>query len=210
MVGKTISHYKILEKIGEGGMGIVYKAEDLKLKRTIALKFLPPHALGSDDEKTRFLHEAQAAAAIEHPNIATVYEIDEVEEQIFIAMAYVEGESLKEKIEKGPVKLAETINLAIQIAEGLKEAHEKNVTHRDIKPANIMITAKGQVKILDFGLAKLSGKTRLTKENTTLGTTAYMSTNQAQVHEVDHQSEICSQLVVLYQMTSGELTFTGT
>ena len=209
MVGKTISHYKILEKIGEGGMGIVYKAEDLKLKRTIALKFLPPHALGSDDEKTRFLHEAQAAAAIEHPNIATVYEIDEVEEQIFIAMAYVEGESLKEKIEKGPVKLAETINLAIQIAEGLKEAHEKNVTHRDIKPANIMITAKGQVKILDFGLAKLSGKTRLTKENTTLGTTAYMSTEQAQGDEVDHRSDIWSLGVVLYEMISGQLPFKG-
>ncbi|MCK4775232.1 MAG: serine/threonine protein kinase, partial [Candidatus Krumholzibacteria bacterium] len=140
MIGKTISHYKILEKLGEGGMGVVYKAEDTKLKRTVALKFLSSQSIGTPDEKTRFVHEAQAAAALEHPNICTVYEIDEVEGQTFIAMAYVDGQSLREKTEPGPLKLEEALSVAIDVAQGLQEAHEKDIVHRDIKSANVMVT----------------------------------------------------------------------
>ena len=209
MIGKTISHYKIVEKIGEGGMGVVYKAEDTKLKRAVALKFLPAHALDSDDEKKRFLHEAQAAASIEHPNISSVYEIDEAEGRTFISMPYIEGESLKDKIKKGPLKLQEIIDLAAQMAGGLQEAHEKKIVHRDIKPANIMVTPKGQIKIMDFGLAKLSGRTKLTKEQTTLGTISYMSPEQAQGEKVDHRSDIWSLGVVIYEMITGQLPFKG-
>ncbi|MGH7602270.1 MAG: serine/threonine-protein kinase, partial [bacterium] len=180
MIGQTISHYKILAKLGEGGMGVVYKAEDTKLKRIVALKFLPSSIMASEVEKTRFVHEAQAAAALNHPNICTIYEIDEVDGQAFIAMEFVEGQSLKEKIASGPAlplkstegkagQVANVIDLAIQIAEGLQAAHEKVITHRDIKPANVMITTKGQAKIMDFGLAKLAGRTVVTKEGTILG-----------------------------------------
>jgi serine/threonine protein kinase len=165
MVGKTNSHYKILEKLGESGMGVVYKAEDLKLKRIVALKFLSANTLGSAEEKRRFLREAQAAAALNHPNICTIYEIDEVDGQVFIAMEYIKGQSLQEKIKSGPLKIDEAIKLAMQVADGLQAAHEKGITHRDIKSANIMITEKDQAKIMDFGLAKLAqGGTLLTKE----------------------------------------------
>ncbi|UCD20246.1 MAG: serine/threonine protein kinase, partial [candidate division WOR-3 bacterium] len=173
MIGKTISHYKILEELGRGGMGVVYKAEDTKLKRTVALKFLTPQALGTEDEKTRFIHEAQAAAALNHPNICTVYEIDESEGRSFIAMEYIEGRSLKDIIASGPMKLEEAQRIAIQIAGGLHAAHQSQVVHRDIKPANIMITGERRVKIMDFGLAKSPGRTQLTREGTTLGTVAY-------------------------------------
>ena len=147
MIGKTISHYRILEKLGEGGMGVVYKGEDTKLKRTVALKFLTPQIVGSEEEKTRFVHEAQTTAALDHPNICTAYEIDEADGQPFIAMGYVEGQSLKQKIEAGPLKLDEALDIVIQVAEGLRAAHEKGIVHRDIKSANIMVTTKGQVKI---------------------------------------------------------------
>ncbi len=141
MIGKTISHYKILEKLGEGGMGVVYKAEDTKLDRFVALKFLPRHLSQSEEEKQRFIHEAKAASALDHPNICTIHEIDETEDgQMFIAMACYEGESLKEKIERGPLQIEETIDIAIQIAQGLTKAHSKEIVHRDIKPANILIT----------------------------------------------------------------------
>ncbi len=153
MIGKTISHYKILEKLGEGGMGVVYKAEDTKLKRTVALKFLSSQSLGTQDEKTRFVHEAQAAATLDHPNICTVYEIDEAKGQTFIAMAYVDGQSLREKTQSGPFKLEEALSLTNDVAQGLQEAHEKGIVHRDIKSGNIMVTEKGQGKITDFGLA---------------------------------------------------------
>src|SRR5574341_262118 len=146
MLGKTISHYKIIEKLGAGGMGVVYKAEDTKLKRTVALKFLPSSIMASEAEKTRFIHEAQAAAALNHPNICTIYEINEIDGQAFIAMEFVEGQSLKEKIAAGPLKLDEALGIAMQAAEGLQAAHEKQITHRDIKPANIMLTTKGQAK----------------------------------------------------------------
>jgi len=209
MTGKTITHYKILEKLGEGGMGVVYKAEDLKLKRIVALKFLPSSIMASEAEKTRFSHEAQAAAALNHPNICTIYEIDEVDGQAFIAMEFIEGQSLKEKVASGMLQVASVIDIAMQVAEGLQAAHEKQITHRDIKPANIMLTTKGQVKIMDFGLAKLAGRSALTKEGTTLGTVAYMSPEQARGETVDHRADIWSFGVVLYEMITGQLPFKG-
>jgi len=163
MIGQTISHYKILEKLGEGGMGVVYKAEDTRLKRIVALKFLPSSIIASEREKARFIYEAQAAAALNHPNICTIYEIDEVEGQAFIAMEFIEGQSLKDKVNSNQLSVNSVVEIAIQVAEGLQAAHEKQITHRDIKPANIMLTPKGQVKIMDFGLAKLAGRSALTK-----------------------------------------------
>jgi len=209
MIGKTISHYKILEKLGEGGMGVVYKAEDTKLRRTVALKFLSPQALGTEDEKARFIHEAQAAAALNHPNICTIHEIDETEGQSFIAMEYIEGQSLKGIIESGPLKLEEAQNIAMQIAEGLHEAHRRQIVHRDIKPANIMITGEGRVKIMDFGLAKSPGRTHLTREGTTLGTVAYMSPEQGRGEAVDSRTDIWSLGVIVYEMVTGQLPFKG-
>jgi pentatricopeptide repeat protein len=210
MIGKTISHYKIIEKLGEGGMGVVYKAEDLKLKRIVALKFLPADLTRDPEAKERFIQEAQTASALDHPNICTIFEIDETEDgQIFITMAYYEGETLKKKIERGPLKLDEAIDIAIQVAQGLSRAHESDIIHRDIKPANIMITDRGEVKIVDFGLAKLAGQTKITKTGTTLGTVAYMSPEQARGEEVDHRTDIWSLGVVLYEMVTGQLPFRG-
>jgi len=210
MIGKTISHYKILEKLGEGGMGVVYKARDTKLDRSVALKFLPQHLSQADEEKKRFIHEAKAASALDHPNICTIYEIDETEDgQMFIAMACYEGESLKEKIERGPLPLDEVIDIAIQVARGLDKAHSKKIIHRDVKPANILITEDGQVKIVDFGLAKLAGRTMLTKEGTTLGTVAYMSPEQAQGAKLDHRTDIWAFGAVVYEMVTGQQPFKG-
>jgi len=209
MIGKTISHYKILSKLGEGGMGVVYKAQDKKLDRLVSLKFLPPHLLGSEEEKTRFIHEAKAAASLNHNNICTVYEIDKFHGQTFIAMEYIEGESLKEKIEKGPLKIEEAIGIAIQISQGLNKAHEQGIIHRDIKSANILISKDNVVKITDFGLAKLSGRTQLTKSGSTLGTASYMSPEQTKGEEVDHRTDMWSVGVVLYEMITGQLPFKG-
>jgi Tol biopolymer transport system component/predicted Ser/Thr protein kinase len=209
MIGKTISHYKILEKLGEGGMGVVYKAEDSKLARTVALKFLLPQALGSEEERSRFIHEARSAASLSHPNICTVHEIDEANAQTFIAMEYIEGESLRDKIESGPLKLKEAIEIATQIAGGLAEAHQKGIVHRDVKPANIMITAKGQAKVMDFGIAKSSSRTMMTKEGTTLGTVAYMSPEQVRGDAVDGRSDIWSVGALLYEMVTGVQAFKG-
>ncbi len=209
MIGKSISHYKILEKLGEGGMGVVYKAEDTKLRRTVALKFLSFQVLGTEDEKARFVHEAQAAAALNHPNICTIHEIDEAEGQTFIAMEYIEGQSLKGLIESGPLKVEEARNIAMQIMEGLQEAHRRGIVHRDIKPANILITGEGRVKIMDFGLAKSPGRTQLTREGTTLGTVAYMSPEQVMGKEVDNRTDIWSFGVILYEMISGQRPFKG-
>jgi serine/threonine protein kinase/tetratricopeptide (TPR) repeat protein len=209
MIGKTISHYKIVEKLGEGGMGVVYRAQDTKLDRTVALKFLPPELIRDSEAKTRFIHEAKAAAALSHPNICTVHEIDEREEQIFIATECIEGETLKEKIASGPMKIDEALSVVTQVAEGLQEAHEKGIVHRDIKSANIMVTPKGQAKIMDFGLAKLAGGTNLTKTGTTVGTIAYMSPEQARGEAVDHRSDLWSFGVVVFEMVSGQLPFKG-
>jgi len=207
MIGETISHYKISDKLGEGGMGVVYKAEDTKLHRWVALKFLSPQSLGTEEDKARFVREARAAAALDHPSICTVHEIDEAEGKTFISMAYVDGQSLHEIIKSGPINPDEARNIAIQAGEGLQEAHEKGVIHRDIKSANIMVTGKGRVKIMDFGLAKLSGRTKLTQSMTIMGTVAYMSPEQARGEPVDHRADIWSLGVVLYEMLTGKLPF---
>jgi serine/threonine-protein kinase len=213
MIGKTILHYKILGKLGEGGMGVVYKAEDTKLERVVALKFLPTNTLTGAEEKKRFKREAKAAAALNHPNICHIYAIDEANDQLFIAMEFIEGKSLAEMVAGAyggvPLPLNDAINYASQIATGLQAAHEKDITHRDIKSANIMVTDKGQVKIMDFGLAKLGNRSMLTKEGRTLGTAAYMSPEQARGEAVDHRTDIGSLGVVLYEMISGQLPFRG-
>jgi serine/threonine-protein kinase len=209
MIGKTVSHYRILEKLGEGGMGVVYKAEDTKLKRTVALKFLSPQAVGAGEEKERFVHEARAAASLSHSNICTIHEIDESREHSFIAMEYVEGLSLQDKIDSGPLRLEEALGLAIEMAEGLQEAHEKGIVHRDIKPANVMITPKGRAKIMDFGLAKSERRTLVTQAGTTLGTIAYMSPEQTRGEAVDGRSDIWSLGAVLYEMVTGQRPFKG-
>ncbi|MBN1825595.1 MAG: protein kinase [Candidatus Eisenbacteria bacterium] len=207
MIGETISHYRILDKLGEGGMGVVYKAEDLRLQRTVALKFLSPKALGSDEERSRFIHEARAAAALQHPNICTVHEIDEVEGKAFIAMAFIDGPSLHQRIARGPMTIDEVIDTASQLCQGLQEAHEKGIVHRDIKPANVMVDSKGRIAIMDFGLAKSAARSKLTQESTTLGTVAYMSPEQARGEKVDRRSDIWSLGVVIYQMVTGLLPF---
>lgn len=212
MIGKTILHYKILEKLGEGGMGVVYKAEDTKLKRDVALKFLPSNAIQGKEEKNRFTREAQAAAALNHANIAHIYAIEEHNSQMFIAMEFIEGKSLEEIVgAKGgsPMKIEQAIEYATQIAGGLQTAHEKGIIHRDIKSANIMVTDKGVVKIMDFGLAKLANRSKMTVQGSTLGTAAYMSPEQARGEKLDHRSDIWSLGVVLYEMVSGRLPFKG-
>jgi len=210
MIGKTISHYKILEKLGGGGMGVVYKAQDLKLDRFVALKFLPHHLSADEEEKKRFIHEAKAASALDHSNICVIHEIDETEDdQIFICMAYYEGETLKKKVAGGQLAVAEAVEIAIQIAQGLAKAHAHGITHRDIKPANVMVTKDGVVKIVDFGLAKLAGQIRLTKTGMTVGTVAYMSPEQARDEEVDHRADIWAWGVVCYEMLTGLLPFKG-
>ncbi len=210
MTGKTISHYKIAEKLGGGGMGVVYKAEDLKLNRTVALKFLPPELTRDEEAKKRFIQEARAASSLQHNNICTIHDIEETEDgQIFICMDCYEGETLKEKIERGPLKIKEALDIAVQVSEGLQKAHEKGITHRDIKPANIFITSEGQVKILDFGLAKLSGQTMMTKTGSTVGTAAYMSPEQARGEQVDSRTDVWAFGVVLYEMSTGRFPFKG-
>ena len=201
--------YKIIEEIGAGGMGIVYKAEYIKLKRCVALKFLPPHLMVSPELKERFLIEAQAAAALSHPNICVIHEIGEDQDRSFIAMEYVEGETLRDKVKKGPLKPEEAVDIILQVAAGLAEAHGKGIIHRDIKSANIMVTEKGQAKIMDFGLAKLQGGASLTRTQTTIGTVAYMSPEQARGDDLDRRTDIWSLGVVLYEMLTGKLPFQG-
>jgi len=201
--------YQLIEELGRGGMGVVYKAEDTKLKRTVALKFLPPELTHIPDVKDRFMREAQAAAALDHPNICTVYEFDEAEDKTFISMAYVEGQSLRKKLESGPLELDEALRIALQAAKGLQIAHKKGVVHRDIKSANIMVTEDNQAKIMDFGLARMTGGTLITQEGMTMGTIAYMSPEQARGEEVDHRTDIWSLGVVLYEMFGGQLPFKG-
>jgi tetratricopeptide (TPR) repeat protein len=209
MIGRTISHYRILRKLGEGGMGVVYKAEDTKLGREVALKFLPPEWTRDAEAKARFLREAQSAAALNHPNICTIHEIDEVDGQSFIAMALVEGESLRARIDRGPLKVSDALRLATEIAEGLAAAHAKSVIHRDVKPGNVMVTSDGHARIMDFGLAISREQTRLTRTGSTTGTIAYMSPEQGRGEDVDQRTDIWSLGVVLYEMVTGQRPFRG-
>ena len=209
MIGTTISHYKILEKIGEGGMGVVYKAQDLKLDRVVALKFLPPHLSASSAAVERFLQEAKAASALNHPNICTIHSIEDDDGRQFIVMECVDGVTLRQKIQTELLNLRSVIDYAIQIADGLSKAHEKGIVHRDIKSDNIMVTKDGLVKIMDFGLAKLRGVSSLTKDGSTVGTLGYMSPEQLHGLDPDHRTDIYAFGVLLFEMITGKLPFLG-
>ncbi len=217
MVGKSLSHYKILEELGRGGMGIVYKGEDTNLHRTVAIKVLPAAALSSDEDRARFYREARAAASLSHPNIAVIHEIDEAvpegskddDLRPFIAMEFIEGDTLEDRIKQGPMKLEEAVRIASEIASGLEAAHKKDIVHRDIKAANVMLDDSGRAKILDFGLAQTAASTKLTRMGSTLGTVAYMSPEQARGEEVDSRTDLWALGVTLYEMVAGKHPFPG-
>ncbi len=221
MIGRVLSHYKLLEEISRGGMGIVYRALDLKLDREVALKVLPPELVADSERKRRFIQEARAAAKLEHPHIGVVHEIDEADGVTFIAMELIRGEKLKDVLQRGCPPLARSLELAAEVAEGLAIAHEKGVVHRDLKPANILVTEQGHAKIIDFGLAKLvepfagegsDVETLLRKETDpgqVMGTVCYMSPEQARGKKVDHRSDIFSFGIVLFEMLSGHPPFEG-
>jgi serine/threonine protein kinase len=206
---RIISHYEILAPLGHGGMGSVYKAFDTRLKRVVALKFIRPELWQSRESQKRFFAEARAAALLDHPNICTVYEIDESEGHAFIALAFIAGQSLRQKIHAGPLAIEQAIDIAAQVASGLNAAHEKGVVHRDIKPTNLIVTGEGVVKIVDFGVAQVSSETSVTGVGMTVGTVAYMSPEQAQGEAVDGRSDIWSLGVVLFEMLTGRLPFPG-
>ncbi len=209
MIGRTVSHYKILEKLGEGAMGIVYKALDTRLKRSVALKFLPSELTRDQEAKERFVQEAQAASVLDHPNVCTIHEIDEHDGQMFIVMGYVEGSTLRKEIHRGKLDLPRIEHIAAQIAEGLKAAHARGIVHRDVKSDNIMVSPAGQVKVMDFGLAKLKSTGRITRTGSVVGTVSYMSPEQARGEPVDNRTDIWSLGVVLYEMATGRLPFTA-
>lgn len=209
MIGRTIAHYRILEKIGEGGMGIVYKAEDTKLRRVVALKCLRDRAQNNDEFRARFTREAQAAGALDHPNICSVYELGEAEGQMFLAMAYVEGFPLNRIRAIVQPSLYQTLRIIIQIGEGLRAAHRKGIVHRDIKGENIIITPEGDAKITDFGLALMRDRSRLTRPGTIMGTVTHMSPEQALAKETDRRTDIWSLGIVLFTLTEGKVPFKG-
>jgi len=223
MIGYSLAHYEITSELGRGGMGIVYRATDTKLNREVALKILPAAALASEEDRARFFREAQSAAQLHHPNIATVFEIDETipvdadgnevaasdGPRPYIVMEFIEGETLQELIKKGPMKLADAVNVAAQVTEALKAAHAKEIVHRDIKSANIMLTDEGIAKVLDFGLAKTNQSTMLTRMGSTMGTVAFMSPEQARGQEVDGRSDLYSLGTMMYEMVAGQLPFAG-
>ena len=209
LIGRAISQYEVVAKIGGGGMGVVYKATDLKLGRPVALKFLPPQWSHDEGAKQRFLREAQAASATNHRNICIIHDIAQTDDgQLFIVMAYYEGETLKQKLERGPLPAGEALQIAAEIAEGLAKAHAQGVVHRDVKPGNLMITDDG-VKVLDFGLAKFADSLQLTMAGSTVGTVAYMSPEQARGEEADARSDLWALGVVLYEMLTGRVPFRG-
>jgi eukaryotic-like serine/threonine-protein kinase len=211
MTGSMISHYRIHEKLGEGGMGVVYKATDTKLDRSVAIKFLPGHLAQSENDKKRFIQEARAASALDHPNICTIYEISETPDgALIIVMPAYDGVTLGKHIDAGPLNIKDALGIAVHLADGLHAAHEKGIIHRDLKSGNILITAKGQVKIIDFGLARKDGATQLTKTGSTLGTIPYMSPEQARGEKLDARSDIWSLGVIIYQMICGRLPFQST
>ena len=210
MIGQMISHYKILEKLGEGGMGVVYKAQDLKLERFVAIKVLAPHLSRDKEAIARFVHEAKAASALDHSNIGTIHDIDETADgQTFIVMACYEGETLHDRMKRGGIIIQEALAVASQIASGLAKAHEKGIVHRDIKPSNVIITKDGQAKIMDFGLAKLAGGTKLTRTGKTMGTVSYMSPEQTRGEETGPATDVWALGVVLYEMVAGAPPFRG-
>ncbi|MDH4068980.1 MAG: protein kinase [Ignavibacteria bacterium] len=209
MIGQMVSQYRILKEVGRGGMGVVYLAEDTRLDRRVAIKSLPRDAAGRSDDRGRLIIEAKAAASLNHRCIATIHAIEESNDETFIVMEYIEGEELRAKIDRGPIPYDEVQNIATQIAHGLAVAHRKGIVHRDIKSSNIMITEEGQVKIMDFGLAKMGHGSDVTSPGTTIGTIAYMSPEQARGEDLDHRSDIWSFGVVLYEMLTGELPFKG-
>jgi formylglycine-generating enzyme required for sulfatase activity/pimeloyl-ACP methyl ester carboxylesterase len=210
MVGQIVSHYRIVEKLGGGGMGVVYKAIDTRLNRFVALKFLSPALTKDAEANARFMQEAQSASALDHPNICTIYEIDETpERELFLTMAYYDGETLKQRIERGPLSIEDAVDIATQLAQALSQAHQSGIVHRDIKPANVMLTKDGLSKIVDFGLAKLVGHSDLTRTGTTLGTIAYMSPEQIRGMDIDARADVWSLGVVLYEMLAGRRPFEG-
>ncbi|MDX1585819.1 MAG: protein kinase, partial [Balneolaceae bacterium] len=209
MVGQKISHYEITEKLGEGGMGVVYKAFDTNLDRPVALKFFPESAAPTPKEKQRFIREAKSAAALNHPNVCTIHNADEFENRQFIVMEYVEGETLREKLKKESLPPETTLQYAIQIADALAAAHRQHIIHRDIKPENIMIDDEGRLKVMDFGLAKFKDAGDITRQGDTVGTTAYMSPEQARGKEIDHRTDIWSLGVILYEMFGGKKPFSS-
>ena len=207
MIGKTISHYKIISKIGEGGRGVVYKAEDLDLKRIVALKFISPHLADNKNDLDSLYQEARSASKLNHPNITTIYEIGHSGKHHFITMEYLDGDTLKDKIKRDSFHLDEILDIAIATLEGIKKAHDNNIIHRDIKSENVMLTESGTAKVMDFGLARNLERDNVTKISVTLGTIAYMSPEQIEGSKVDQRSDIYSFGVVLYEMLTGRLPF---
>ncbi|HTY59466.1 MAG TPA: serine/threonine-protein kinase, partial [Bacteroidota bacterium] len=209
MIGRTVSHYTILDKLGEGGMGVVYRARDLTLNRVVALKFLPPHIGGDPDESARLLQEARTASGLNHPGICTIHAIGEHEGAHFIDLEFVDGRTLGNILGQGGLPLERALDYALQICDALQEAHANGIVHRDIKSENVMVTARDRIKVMDFGLAKLKGSAKLTRPLSTVGTLAYMAPEVVQGGEADARSDLFSAGVLLYEMLAGSLPFRG-